>query len=491
MYKPSMQEYLELSENYKVIPVYKELFADLETPISIFKKLNCQGDCYLLESVEGGNQMARYSFIGFKNLASYENRDGVAQVIIGEQKISYQVSPVEGLESLMGDFRAPIIEELPPFYGGAVGYFGYDTIGYYENLKSNKANDLDLPEAAFLITKFVLIYDHLKHRLLLVNNTLNPERDTEQYFKAQQELEQVEEMLKGVYPPDRCEEEENRGAIELTSNVTKEEFMNRVEKAKDYISQGDIFQVVLSQRFSLPLHKPPFEVYRQLRRTNPSPYLYYLQISGKVIIGSSPEALVKVKEGMVETHPIAGTRPRGNTLEQDLLLAEELLADEKENAEHLMLVDLGRNDLGKVSKAGTVQLETFRKIERYSHVMHIVSKVTGQLREDMSQFDALKACFPAGTVSGAPKIRAMEIIEELEPTRRGLYAGAIGYFSFTGNLDTCIAIRTLLITQARVYLQAGAGIVADSIPELEYEETINKAKALLKILDIKEVTTCC
>ncbi len=486
MFYPSLEEYLTLSRSYNMVPVYTELLADMDTPISIFKKVCQEEYTYLLESVEGGENLARYSFIGLEPFLRYYCTHGTGTIENkdGQQKITGE--PLGILEGIMDQYRAPKLDGLPRFYGGAVGYFGYDLVRYIEELPNRTTDDLNLPDCHFILTKLVLVFDHVRHKVKIVVNTQPGSDPTISYYDA---LNRINAVIKLINEPQPAVNGPSRvvGPAAFVSNMPKEEFINKVEKAKEYIRAGDIFQVVLSQRLKMPLQGDPFDIYRTLRTVNPAPYLYYLNFGGTVIIGSSPEMLVRVEDGIIQTCPIAGTRPRGRTPAEDLALAKELLADEKEKAEHVMLVDLGRNDLGRVCAYGSIEINGFMEIERYSHVMHIVSTVTGRLKPGQTSFDALRACFPAGTVSGAPKVRAMEIIEELEPTRRGVYAGAIGYFGFTGNMDTCITIRTILVHEGMTYVQAGAGIVADSQPEREYDETINKAKALLETLMLKEV----
>ena len=486
MFYPNPESYSELAQKHNLIPVYTELFVDMDTPISIFKKVCREQYTYLLESVEGGENLARYSFIGLEPFVRYHCRQGVGTVedSAGQKQVGGE--PLDVLKQIMDGYNAPKIEGLPRFYGGAVGYFGYDLIRYIEDLPEETVDDLNLPDCHFILTRLVLIFDHVKHKVKIVVNTEPGSDPLEAYRRATVRINEIKQLIS---EPSRHLNTVSKVAAnrKLVSNMTKDEFMQKVEKAKEYIKAGDIFQVVLSQRLTMPLQGDPFDIYRNLRTVNPAPYLYYLNFGGTVIIGSSPEMLVRVEDGVVETCPIAGTRPRGRTTVEDVALGKELLADEKEKAEHLMLVDLGRNDLGRVCDYGTINVNGFMEVERYSHVIHIVSNVSGQLQQGKSVHDALQACFPAGTVSGAPKVRAMEIIEELEPTRRGIYAGAIGYFGFTGNMDTCITIRTILVHGGKTYVQAGAGIVADSDPEREYDETINKAKALLETLMLKEV----
>lgn len=486
MFHPSREQYLKMAQNNNLIPVYTELFVDMDTPISIFKKVCREQYTYLLESVEGGENLARYSFIGLEPFVRYQCRNGAGVIEDGRGTREVKGDPLSILKGIMDNYHAPKIEGLPRFYGGAVGYFGYDLIRYVEDIPEDTVDDLNLPDCHFILTRLVLIFDHVKHKVKIVVNT-EPGSDADKVYE--EAIQRINTVKRLINEPQAALNRVNKAVVntKYLSNMTKEEYMDKVEMAKEYIKAGDIFQVVLSQRLTMPLHGDPFDIYRNLRTVNPAPYLYYLNFGGTVIIGSSPEMLIRVEDGVVQTCPIAGTRPRGQSKEDDIKLEKELLVDEKEKAEHLMLVDLGRNDVGRVCDYGSVNVRDFMQVERYSHVMHIVSNVFGQLKQSYTAYDALKACFPAGTVSGAPKVRAMEIIEELEPTRRGVYAGAIGYFGFTGNMDTCITIRTILVHNGKTYVQAGAGIVADSDPEKEYEETINKAKALLETLMLREV----
>lgn len=486
MIYPEINEYKEMAGNYNLIPVYTDLLVDMDTPISIFKKVCRQPYTYLLESVEGGENLARYSFIGLEPFVKFKfkNGSGVIENSTGIHQVTGE--PLAVLKEIMDSYQAPKIDGLPRFYGGAVGYFGYDLVRYMEELPDETIDDLDLPDCHFILTRLVLIFDHVKHKLKIVVNTEPGHDPVTAYQAAVQRINYIKKII-NEHPSLEHSSTNTIYQTDISSNMTKEEFMEKVEQAKGYIRAGDVFQVVLSQRLRMPLKREPFDIYRTLRTVNPAPYLYYLDFGGTVIIGSSPEMLIRVEDDFVQTCPIAGTRPRGKSMTEDKSLEKELLADEKEKAEHLMLVDLGRNDLGRVCDYGSIEVSGFMDIERYSHVMHIVSTVNGRLKPGKTCYDALKACFPAGTVSGAPKLRAMEIIEELEPSRRGVYAGAIGYFGFTGNMDTCITIRTILVHDGMTYVQAGAGIVADSDPQKEYEETLNKAGALLQTLTLREV----
>jgi anthranilate synthase component 1 len=482
-YVPSLDEAKRLAARGNLAPIYREVPADLETPVSAFLKVARGKYSFLLESVEGGERLARYSFIGTEpyrvlrsGTRSERNEqpgDPLAQ--IQEELARFQVVPVEG---------------LPRFHGGAVGYLGWEVIRHFEPRVPVRSEDpLELPEAVFLFTDTLLVFDHLKHVIKVVTH-LRLDGDIDAAYR--QAVWRIEELVGRLARPlttlpyDRGGWSAPAGAGEVCSNMTREEYEAKVERIKRYITEGDCIQVVFSQRFSRPTRAHPFEIYRALRAVNPSPYMYYLDLGEAHLVGASPEMLVRVEDGRIDYHPIAGTRPRGRDEAEDLALEAELQRDEKERAEHIMLVDLGRNDVGRVSEPGSVQVTQLMAIERYSHVMHIVSHITGRLRADMTSYDALRACFPAGTVSGAPKIRAMEIIAELEPDRRGPYAGAVGYFDLSGNLDTAITIRTIVLKDGVAHVQAGGGIVYDSDPEREYQETVNKAAALLRAIDRAE-----
>ncbi|ANS74852.1 anthranilate synthase [Paenibacillus yonginensis] len=491
---PNVEQVLAMANEFNLIPVMRPLLADLETPIRLFQRFASKDRAFLLESVEGGVKWARYSFIGTDPFVMMYGKHG--QMVLEQEgkKTALSGKPVEELKALLRKYRSPRLEQMPPFTGGAIGFFGYDLLQYYEKLPAHKVDDMGMQDIQFMFCDQVIVFDHVKQQILLVANIhVKPGAgDGEIRLAYEEACRKLDEMAELLEKPDGSEGFSRRPVPEhielgeIKSNLTKAEYMANVDRAKDYIRAGDIFQVVLSQRFEMDTHVSPMHVYRLLRTTNPSPYMYYLKLDDEIIVGTSPEALVKVDQGRVETRPIAGTRPRGKTPEEDALLEAELLADEKERAEHLMLVDLGRNDLGRVSEFGSVKCDTLMSIEKYSHVMHIVSGVSGRMRKDKDFFDAFLSCLPAGTVSGAPKLRAMEIIAELEREARGTYAGAIGYLGFSGNMDSCITIRTIVFKQGKAYVQAGAGIVWDSVPEKEYEETVNKATALLKAIRMAE-----
>jgi anthranilate synthase component I len=495
MYAPNVREVIRLARDYNLIPVVRHLLADTETPIRVFQQFYSEKRAFLLESVEGGVKWARYSFIGTDPFLTVKAKNGVTEVLNGKDSKRYEDrKPVEVLKSLLRSYKSPSLEDLPRFTGGAVGFFGYDLLQYYERLPKHRVDDLQMDDIQFMFCDQVIAFDHFKQQLKVISNVHVPLGATdEEIIRAYDETcAKIDATIEKLMRPVSANRMNHRPIPqdvelgEIRSNVSKEKFISNVNQAKEYIRAGDIFQVVLSQRFEIESNVEPLQVYRILRTMNPSPYMYVLKMDDEVIVGTSPELLVRVGDERVETRPIAGTRPRGNTPEEDLELEKDLLADEKERAEHLMLVDLGRNDIGRVSEYGTVKCDSFMEIERYSHVMHIVSNVTGKIRRDKDFFDAFLSCMPAGTVSGAPKLRAMEIIAELENEARGAYAGAIGYLGFSGNLDTCITIRTIVFKNGKAYVQAGAGIVWDSVPEKEYEETVNKAKALLKAIRTAE-----
>ena len=464
--------------------------ADTLTPVSAYLRL-AEGRPYsfMLESVEGGETLGRYTFLGVDPFMIVRCRGNQITIERGRGEIEETGNLFEILRDLAKPYRPVSVPGIPPFAAGAVGYLSYETVRQLEKLPANAREDLTLDDALLMYFTDLLAVDHVRRRIMIIANVLTEEGSgslRQKYHAAVRRIEQMERRLKRPSRAERPRRGRRIGRLSVRSNLTRRQFIQNVEKAKEYIRAGDIFQVVLSQRMKFSLRVPPFDVYRALRIVNPSPYLYYLQMRDVQVVGSSPEMLVKVTGRQVDYRPIAGTRPRGQTEEEDRRLAEELRADEKECAEHIMLVDLGRNDVGRVSEFGSVAPRELMRVERYSHVMHLVSWIQGRLREDTDSYAALAACFPAGTLSGAPKIRAMEIIDELEPTRRSLYGGAVLYADFSGNLNSCIVIRTLLIKGREANLQAGAGIVADSVPEREYEESINKAKAVLKAVELAE-----
>jgi anthranilate synthase component 1 len=491
---PSLTEARRLAREYDVVPLYAELIGDLETPISAALKFADEENVFLLESAEAAERFGRYSFLGFDPKRTLSYRDGLYTVVDadGVREVPAK-DPFRGLAEIVGQKSVAPLPHLPAFVGGAVGYFSYDAVRYVEKLSAELAppDELRVPEAYFAVTETLIVFDHLRHKVLVISlvdaanlRDVEGEGFAAAYRRAAAEVRRVAERL--AAPNVRRALPDGDGAgFEISSNFTRAAYEEAVEKAKEYIRAGDAFQIVPSQRFCAELGDlDPFLLYRGLRTVNPSPYMTYLKLGDIALVGASPEPLVRVEGRRVMTRPVAGTRRRGATPEEDALLAEELLADAKERAEHVMLVDLGRNDLGRVAEIGTVQLESFMEVERYSHVMHIVSTVEGVLRERYTALDALAAAFPAGTVSGAPKVRAMEIIDELEPTRRGPYAGATGYYGIDGRLDTCITLRTALLKGSRAYFQAGGGVVADSVPSLEYEETRNKAGAIVRALEV-------
>ena len=481
MLHPTLEEVQTLAETGKgnLAPVYREVVADLETPVSAYLKVREGRYSFLLESVEGGERLARYSFIG---TTPYR----VIRTGPGER---YDGDPLIPLEEELAGFRAVELPGLPRLTGGAIGYVGYEAVRHFEpRVQPNEADPIGIPQAIFLLCDSMVVFDHIRHTIKVVAHCRLDGDIEASYRHAGVKIDEIVERLSRplTLPVDEVDEVV-RASAPTTSNVGREGYELMVERVREDVIDGQVIQAVPSQRLRRPTAVHPFSIYRQLRTVNPSPYMFYLDLDGFQVVGASPEMLVRVEDGVVTTHPIAGTRPRGATPEEDDALAEELLADEKERAEHIMLVDLGRNDVGRVAEPGTVQVDQPHEIERYSHVMHIVSHVSGRLRADRTPFDAFRAVFPAGTVSGAPKVRAMEIIAELENERRGIYAGAVGYASFSGSLDTCIAIRTMVVKDGVAYLQAGGGIVYDSVPATEYEESVNKMRALERAIDQAEL----
>jgi len=483
----SFEEFKELAHRGTFVPVCKEMVADLLTPVSAFLKIAEHADyAFLLESVEGGEHVGRYSFLGKDPFLILTSRDGRTVIDRAGSTTESDRPFVDTLRRLMADYRSPFVPDLPRFTGGAVGYFGYGASSWFEPVLGDLGKSDDgAQQAGFMVFDTVLAFDHVRHRILIIANArITADDDLESLYQfACAKIQFLErELERGLSHERRAAD----GALEVRSSYTRQGFEEHVRRAKEHIAAGDIYQVVLSQRFEADVTVDPFTVYRALRHVNPSPYMYFIRMGGVSVVGSSPEMLVRVEGSRVETHPIAGTRPRGRNAEEDMRLGEELKRNEKERAEHVMLVDLGRNDVGRVCKYGSVRVPQFMGLERFSHVMHLTSIVEGQLADDRDRLDALVSCFPAGTVSGAPKVRAMQIIRELEPIPRGLYAGAVGYVDFAGNLDFCIAIRTIIMSNGKAWAQAGAGIVIDSNPTAEYEETRDKARALLKALELAQ-----
>ncbi len=492
MIAPERDAFVELARTHGVVPVSRELLADLETPLSVYAKLSGDGPSFLLESAEHGERWGRYSFIGFDPFLTLLGRDGEVRWI-GDPPVEVEgaTGALDALARATEALRAPALLDLP-LHGGAVGYLGYDVIREIEDIPATGRDDLGLPDVQLLFPRHVVALDHLRQVLTVVTNvvvadTADPDELGKRYDEAVGACNAVVDRLSSAGSPLPAAAPPERLPVEsVPSNLVPGEYEAQVERVKEYIHAGDTFQTVLSQRFALETEVTAFELYRVLRVINPSPYLYLLDTGDAQIVGSSPEALVQVQGRRAETWPIAGTRPRGTTPEEDRRHEQELLADAKERAEHVMLVDLARNDLGRVCEVGSVTVDGMLHVERFSHVMHLVSAVTGKVREELGPVDVLRAVFPAGTVSGAPKVRAMEIIDELEQTRRGPYAGAVGYIDFAGNLDTCITIRTVVLKDGTAYVQAGAGIVADSQPAMEEEETRNKAGAVLAAIRAAE-----
>ena len=501
-YAPDFERFCELAKDANLVPVYRQLVSDSLTPVSAFHKLDAGRCSCLFESVIGGEKVGRYSLLAtdpYLEIEAYGSRvtinsqSGVAAsgAPILKTKSFESDNPLEELRRRVEAVREARLPELPPFVSGAVGYAGYDTVRYTEHLPNAPHDDRNVPDLAFAFYDTSVVFDNVTKTITVVAMANLQKEGTDlrkAYDAACARVDKMVEILAEPRPQLPLVDIWTKDEVELpySSNFTKEEFEECVDKCVEYIRAGDIFQVVFSQRLEVPIKTHPFEVYRSLRVVNPSPFMFYIRTPSVTLVGSSPEVMVRVVDGEVTVRPLAGTRRRGKDNEEDARLAEELLADPKERAEHVMLVDLGRNDVGRVAQFNSVQLSDIMTVERYSHVMHITSNVTGKLKPEMTAFDALAACLPAGTVSGAPKVRAMEIIDELEPHRRGPYAGAVGYVDFNGNMDTCIALRTIVIQDDRAYVQAGAGIVADSVPENEWNETLNKARGVLKAIELAE-----
>ncbi|NWF91657.1 MAG: anthranilate synthase component I [Syntrophaceae bacterium] len=485
---PSLSDFERLAAKGNLIPVFEEVHFDWETPISAFRKIDDGKFSFLLESVEGGEKWGRYSFLGSSPVYLFRSKGEEFEIVKDGEVFQKgrERDPLRALEDFLRGFQPVEHDHLPRFSGGAVGYINYDVVKSFERIPDLLPRDLNLYSSFFIITDTLLVFDNLKQKVNVICNPFLDDYSSprEAYQWALERIAEVISKLRKPLPP---QGEEICSSISLPrSNLSPEAFMERVERAKEYIRAGDVIQVVLSQRFSTEIRCPAFSVYRALRSINPSPYLFYLRMGDVVLLGASPEVMVRLEGGRIELRPLAGTRRRGRTEEEDLAIEKNLLSDEKERAEHIMLVDLGRNDVGRVAEIGSVKVTQLMAVERYSHVMHIVSNIQGSLCPGKNAFDVFRASFPAGTVSGAPKVRAMEIIEELEPVQRGPYAGAVGYFGFSGNMDTCITIRSILIKEGKAYVQSGAGIVADSIPEREYEETLNKAQAVFKAIELAE-----
>jgi anthranilate synthase component 1 len=499
---PDIETFKSLSERGNLIPVYREILADMDTPVSAFINLG-GAPSFLLESVVGGEKWARYSFLGSRPSKIIQSRGSQVKISSnGKGSRLFEVrDPIEIIEKEISQYRPVEVKGLPRFSGGFVGYIGYDMVRFMEKIPDTAMPGLDIPDMFFMVADTMLIFDSLKQKIKVVSNVhLNGMSPEDAYREAEARIEESIQQLtktKGANrkrkskksaaksQPASCNTDSGQAPY-ASSFLSKDMFEEAVRKGKEYILSGDIVQVVLSQRFEHDSSVDPFTIYRALRVINPSPYMYYINTGDTQLVGSSPEILVRLEGRDITLRPIAGTRRRGETEDEDIALEEELKNDPKEKAEHIMLVDLGRNDVGRVAKTGSVKVTELMNVERYSHVMHLVSNVEGNLKDGLNAFDVLRACFPAGTVTGAPKIRAMEIIEELEPIRRGPYAGAVGYFSYSGNMDTCITIRTLITKGDKIYIQAGAGIVADSVPELEYAETVNKATGMIKAVDMAE-----
>jgi anthranilate synthase component 1 len=473
-YVPTLEQVKAMRGQGNVVPVYREVIADLETPVSAYLKVARGPYSFLLESVEGGERLARYSFIGTEPYRVLETHEGDGD-------------PLVEIERELRRFEPARVEGLPRFHGGAVGYLAYEVARYYERLPMPDSDPQGFPESVFLFTDTLLVFDHLQHTIKVVSHArLDGDIDAA-YRQATWKIEElVERLAKPLTSLPYASPAGEGGTSEAVSNTTREEFMRRVEKAKEYIRKGDTYQIQVSQRFRRETEAHPFDVYRALRTVNPSPYMYYLELGDVHVVGASPEMLVRIEDGAIETHPIAGTRRRGRDAEDEQRMAEELQSSEKERAEHIMLVDLARNDLGRVCTPGSVRVTSLMAVERYSHVMHMVSHVVGTLRQDVTTYDALRAYFPHGTVTGAPKIRTMEIIAELEGERRGGYGGCVGYFDMSGNCDTALAIRTIWMKPGVAYVQAAGGVVFDSTPEEEYLESHNKARALMRAIDVAE-----
>ncbi|MBM4351694.1 MAG: anthranilate synthase component I [Deltaproteobacteria bacterium] len=485
---PSLENFKRLASQGNLIPIFEEIHFDWETPLSAFRKIDDGKFSFLLESAEGGEKWGRYSFLGSGPSLLFRTKGEEFQILKNGEVLreGKDKDPLRALEGLLKHYHPVLHDSLPRFFGGAVGYVNYDVVRSFEKLPEQLPQDTGLYDCYFMITDTLLVFDNVRQKVKVVSNTyLDRQKPLEEIYRgAQEKIEKI--IVRIQNPPPASPIQKPFSPSPLHSNFSRENFMKGVERAKEYIKAGDVIQVVLSQRFSTEIHCDPFDIYRALRSINPSPYLFYLKMGDTILLGASPEVMVRLEGREIEVRPLAGTRRRGKSSEEDLVMEKDLLSDEKERAEHIMLVDLGRNDVGRVAEIGSVEVTELMGVERYSHVMHIVSHIRGSLSSDRNAFDVFQATFPAGTVSGSPKIRAMEIIEELEPVRRGPYAGAVGYFSFSGNMDTCITIRSILIKDGKATIQAGAGIVADSDPEKEYDETLHKAQAVFRAIQIAE-----
>ncbi len=490
---PSFPEFKQKLKHGNLVPVWREILADFDTPVSAFKKIEGGKYSFLLESVEGGEKWGRYSFLGADPSVIFRSKGRNIEIIENGNKKKHDGNPFDLLRQLLSRYRPVSSPELPRFHGGAVGYFGYDVVRFIEKLPEAGRDELKLWDSVFMITDSVLVFDNVNHKIKIISNAYvsQPGGAKRAYDDAVAKIESLAEKLLSSTPHSGKNKKtsdkrtgEKINPSRFKSNFLRKEFMESVKRTKKYIRAGDIIQAVISQRWKTQLDVSPFDLYRALRVLNPSPYMFYLKIEDDFLVGSSPEVMVRVEGDRVENRPIAGTKPRGRNEKEDTELEEQLLSDPKERAEHIMLVDLARNDLGRIAEVGTVKVDELMIVEKYSHVMHIVSNVIAKLGKGKDAFDVIRATFPAGTLSGAPKVRAMEIIEEMEPSRRGAYGGAVGYFSFSGNMDTCITIRTFVIKDNEVFIQAGAGIVADSDPEREYKETENKVKALIRAVEM-------
>jgi len=488
---PTYTDFKKKLNKGNLIPVWSEILADFDTPVSALKKIQKGKYSFLFESVEGGEKWGRYSFLGTEPSAIFRSKGSRIEIIENGKTKVLQGNPIDHLRILMSRYKPVPCAELPRFSGGAVGFFAYDIVRFIEDLPVDTTDDLDTWDCLYMIADSILVFDNVSHKVKIISNAYveNKRYAKRAYEQALQKIDKLKSRLrkKASFYENRDQNKKGKKLnVKLVSNFKPADYKDAINKTKKYIREGDIIQAVISQRWKTKLKVDPLDLYRALRILNPSPYLFYLKMGSEFLVGSSPEVMVRVEGSNVENRPIAGTRPRGKNEREDLKFEKELLADPKEIAEHIMLVDLARNDLGRIAKVGSVKVDELMTIEKYSHVMHIVSNVIAKLQRGKDSYDVIKATFPAGTLSGAPKVRAMEIIEEMEPTRRGTYGGAVGYFSFSGNMDTSITIRTFFIKDDNIYLQAGAGIVADSVPENEYNESVNKAKALVKAIELTQ-----